>query len=38
MGKGQFDDYSQSLDRSMNLTKVFLAIAAAVAFTMLILT
>jgi putative membrane protein len=38
MGKGQFDDYSQSLDRSMNLTKIFLAIAAAVAFTMLILT
>ena len=29
MGKGQFDDYSQSLDRSMNLTKIFLAIAAA---------
>jgi putative membrane protein len=38
MGKGQFDDYSRSLDRSMNLTKIFFVIAAAVAFTMLILT
>jgi len=38
MGKGQFDDYSRSLDRSMNLTKIFFAIAAAVAFTMLIIT
>jgi putative membrane protein len=38
MGKGQFDDYSRSLDRSMNLTKIFFAIAAAVTFTMLIMT
>jgi putative membrane protein len=38
MGKGQFDDYSRSLDKSINLTKIFFTIAAAVAFTMLILT
>jgi putative membrane protein len=38
MGKGQFDDYSRSLDRSMNLTKIFFAIAASVAFAMLVMT
>ncbi len=38
MGRGQFDDYSLALDRSMNLTKVFLAIAAAVALLMLIVS
>ena len=32
MGKGQFDDYSQSLDRSMNLTKIFLAIKGCVLY------
>ena len=29
MGKGQFDDYSNALDRSMKITKVFLAISTA---------
>jgi putative membrane protein len=38
MGKGQFDDYSKALDRSMNLTKIFLAISAAAALSMLIVT
>ena len=38
MGKGQFDDYSKALDRSMNLTKVFLGIAGSVAFSILLLT
>jgi putative membrane protein len=38
MGKGQFDDYSKALDRSMNLTKIFLGIAGSVAFSVLLLT
>ena len=38
MGKGQFDDYSMALDRSMNLTKIFLGIAGSVAFSILLLT
>jgi putative membrane protein len=38
MGKGQFDDYSKALDSSMNLTKIFLTISAAVALSMLLLT
>jgi putative membrane protein len=38
MGKGQFDDYSKALDRSMNLTKIFLGIAGSVAFSILLLT
>jgi putative membrane protein len=38
MGKAQFDDYSKALDRSMNLTKIFLAISGSVAFSMLLLT
>jgi putative membrane protein len=38
MGKGQFDDYSKALDRSMNLTKIFLGIAGLVAFSILLLT
>jgi putative membrane protein len=38
MGKGQFDDYSKALDKSMNLTKIFLCIAGLVAFSILLLT
>ena len=38
MGKGQFNDYSKALDRSMNLTKIFLGIAGSVAFSILLLT
>lgn len=38
MGKGQFEDYSKALDSSMNLTKIFLTISAAVALCMLLLT
>jgi putative membrane protein len=36
MGKRQFDDYALALNRSMNLTKIFLAITSAVFVTMLI--
>jgi len=36
MGKGQFDDYAIALNRSMNITKIFLAITSAVFVTMLI--
>ena len=38
MGKGQFDDYSMALDKSMNLTKIFLAISGSVAFSMLLIS
>lgn len=38
MGKGQFDDYSKALDRSMNLTKIFLAISGSAAFSMLLIS
>lgn len=38
MGKGQFDDYSRALDKSMNLTKIFLAISGSVAFSMLLIS
>ncbi|HYV51726.1 MAG TPA: DUF2070 family protein [Candidatus Eisenbacteria bacterium] len=36
MGKRQFDDYALALNRSMNITKIFLAITSAVFVTMLI--
>jgi putative membrane protein len=36
MGKKQFEDYSTALDRSMNLTKVFLGATAAVYIAMII--
>jgi len=36
MGKRQFDDYASALNRSMNITKIFLAITSAVFVTMLI--
>ena len=38
MGKGQFDDYSKALDRSMKITKVFLAISTGMALSMLLVT
>jgi putative membrane protein len=38
MGKQQFEDYSSALDRSMNVTKIFLAITVAVYVTMLVLS
>jgi putative membrane protein len=38
MGKGQFDDYSKALDRSMNLTKIFLAISGLLTLSMFLLT
>lgn len=38
MGKQQFEDYSSALDRSMNVTKVFVAITVAVYITMLVLS
>ncbi|HXX96080.1 MAG TPA: DUF2070 family protein [Candidatus Bathyarchaeia archaeon] len=36
MGKRQFDDYASALNRSMNITKIFLAVTSAVFVTMLI--
>lgn len=36
MGKRQFDDYALALNKSMNITKIFLAITSAVFVTMLI--
>lgn len=38
MGKQQFEDYSSALDRSMNVTKIFLAITIAVYIAMLVLS
>ena len=38
MGKGQFDDYSKALDKSMKLTKIFLVISGSVAFSMLLIS
>jgi putative membrane protein len=38
MGKNQFDDYSKALDRSMNMTKVFLALSVLMSIYMLFLT
>lgn len=38
MGKQQFEDYSSALDRSMNVTKIFLAITVAVYIAMLVLS
>ncbi len=36
MGKDQFDDYSSALDKSMNITKIFLGITLVVFVSMLI--
>jgi putative membrane protein len=38
MGKGQFEDYSKALDRSMKITKVFLVISTGMALSMLLVT
>lgn len=38
MGNGQFEDYSRALDKSMNLTKIFLAITFGIIVLMLIVT
>lgn len=38
MGNRQFDDYAFALNRSMNITKVFLAITSVAFFAMLILS
>jgi putative membrane protein len=38
MGKKQFEDYSSALDRSMNVTKIFIAITAASFIAMLALS
>jgi putative membrane protein len=38
MGKDQLDDYSSALDKSMNITKVFLLVTAATFVSMMILS
>jgi putative membrane protein len=38
MGKKQFEDYSSALDKSMNITKIFLGVTFMVFLTMLIIT
>jgi len=38
MGRQQFEDYSSALDKSMNVTKIFLGITAATYIAMLILS
>lgn len=38
MGKRQFDDYAIALNRSMNITKIFLAITSAAFVTILIIS
>ena len=38
MGKDQFNDYSWALDKSMNITKVFLLITIAIVLCMLIVS
>lgn len=38
MGKKQFEDYSSALDRSVNVTKIFLAITVASFIAMLVLS
>jgi putative membrane protein len=38
MGKKQFEDYSSALDRSMGVTKVFVAITVATYIAMLVLS
>jgi putative membrane protein len=37
MGKKQFEDYSTALDRSLNVTKIFVAITVASFIAMLAL-
>jgi putative membrane protein len=38
MGKKQFEDYSSALDRSVNVTKIFIAITVASFIAMLALS
>jgi hypothetical protein len=38
MGKRQFEDYSSALDRSVNVTKIFIAITVAGFIAMLALS
>jgi len=38
MGKNQFDNYSQALDKSLNITKLFLAVTTSIYILMLIIT
>ena len=38
MGKNQFDNYSQALDRSLNVTKIFLAVTTSIYILMLVVT
>jgi putative membrane protein len=38
MGKDQFDDYSGALDKSMNITKVFLLVTITIVLSMLIVS
>jgi putative membrane protein len=38
MGKQQFEDYSSALDRSMTVTKIFVAITVATYIAMLVLS
>ena len=38
MGKDQFDDYSSALDKSMNITKIFLLVTVTTFVSMLILS
>lgn len=38
MGKNQFDEYSAALDKSMNITKVFLMVTITIVLSMLIVS
>jgi hypothetical protein len=38
MGKDQFDDYSCALDKSMNITKIFILMTITTFVSMLILS
>jgi hypothetical protein len=38
MGKNQFDDYSFALDKSMNITKIFLVFTFTLFVIMLVVT
>jgi putative membrane protein len=38
MGKDQFDEYSAALDKSMNITKVFLIVTITIVLSMLLVS
>lgn len=38
MGKNQFDNYSQTLDKSLNITKIFLSVTTLLYIVMLTIT